>query len=162
MNGRLAVLLSSTILVAALIAAGSQFSTILAASAASSSSSPSTDAMPPLSLKTNNGSINVSVDWSPKQLQEGKATQFTINFRDPASGASLHHVNYNLEVKDDNGHTIKSLMNLHTHTGNDVQTITFDTKGNFQLVITVLGLGLTTPFDTTKSGTVETALSVGS
>ena len=140
---RFAVLLSSTILVAGLIAAGFQFSAIFAAT-----------------TKTDNGSVNVSVDWSPKELQQGKAAQFTINFQDPASGMLLKHVNYNLEVKDANGNTIKSLMGLHTHTGNDAQTITFNKAGNLQLVITVLGLGLSMPFDTTKSGTAETPLVV--
>jgi hypothetical protein len=149
---RIAVLVSSSILVTGLFAIGFTFSSALAAA--------TTSLVPPVNLKTNNGSVNISIDWSPKELHQGKDIQFTINFKDPSSGVLLQHVNYNLEVKDAQGNTVKSLMGLHTHTGNDVQTISFDKTGNFNLVITVLGTGLTMPFDTAKSGTAETPIVV--
>jgi hypothetical protein len=150
-NKRIAVLFSSTILVAGLIAMTLGTSAALAATNSS---------VPPVNLKTDNGSAVVVVDWSPKQIQQGKATEFTINFQDPSSGASLQHTNYNLEVKDANGNTVKSLTDLHSHTGKDVQSITFDKAGNFQLVITLLGLGISMPFDTSKSGTAEASIMV--
>jgi hypothetical protein len=51
-------------------------------------------------------------------------------------------------------------MFIYTHTGNDVQTVTFDKTGNFNLVVTVLGTGINPPFDTARSGTAETAITV--
>jgi hypothetical protein len=149
---RIAVLLSSTILVAGLVAIGSGLSAALAAT-----TSPTT---PPVNLKTDNGSVAVIVDWSPKEIRQGNAAQFSINFQDPSSGTLFQHVNYNLEVKDASGNIVKSLTNLHVHTGKDVQTITFDKAGNFKLTITVIGLGLNKPFDTSKSGTAETSVMV--
>lgn len=148
---RIAILLSSTILLTGLVAVGSGFSAALAAT------TPST---PPVHLKTDNGSVGVVVDWSPKEIRQGNAAEFSINFQDPSSGTLLQHVNYNLEVKDATGNTVESLTDQHSHTGKGVQTITFDNAGNFQLTITVLGLGLNKPFDTSKSGTAETSIVV--
>lgn len=119
-------------------------------------------ATPPVNLKTNNGSVSLVVDWSPKQIQQGKPVDITISFQDPSSGTLLQHVNYNLDVKDASGNTVKSLTDLHTHTGKDTQSITLDKTGTFQLTITVLGLGINKPFDTSKSGTAETSVAVTS
>jgi len=149
-NKRITALLSSTIIImTGLILMGSGFSFALAATT------------PPINLKTDNGSVVVTVDWSPKEIQQAKDVQFSITLQDP-SNTTLKHVNYNLEVKDANGTTVKSLTNLHSHTGKDVQTITFDEAGDFQLTVTVLGLGLTKPFDTSKSGTAMTPITIGS
>jgi hypothetical protein len=119
-----------------------------------------TPSAPPVNLKTDNESVDITVDWSPQEIQQGSATEFSINFQDPSSGASLEHVNYNLEVKDADGNTVESLTDLHSHTGKDTQTVTFDNSGDFQLAITVIGTGLTMPFDTSKSGTAETPITV--
>ena len=152
-NKRITALLSSTIIIiimTGLILMGSGFSFALA---------PTT---PPINLKTDNGSVVVTVEWSPKEIQQAKDVQFSITLQDPSSNTTLQHVNYNLQVKDANGTTVKSLTNLHSHTGKDVQTITFDKAGDFQLTVTVLGLGLTKPFDTSKSGTAMTPITIGS
>jgi hypothetical protein len=147
------VVLSFAILVTGLAAIGSGFSPALAATT-------TTPSAPPVNLKTDNGSVGIVVDWSPKEIQQGKDTEFSINFQDPSSGALLEHVNYNLEVKDASGNTVTSLTDQHVHMGKAVQKVTFDNSGDFQLVITVLGTGLTKPFDTAKSGTAETSITV--
>lgn len=77
-----------------------------------------------------------------------------------SSGESLSHVNYNLEVMDGEGNPVQSKTYLHTHTGNDIQTVTFDKTGSLKLVVTVLGTGINPPFDTARSGTAETAVTV--
>jgi hypothetical protein len=53
------------------------------------------------------------------------------------------------------------MTDLHTHSGSDVQTVTFDTTGRFNMVVTIIGTGIDPPFDTTQSGTAQTAIMVG-
>ncbi|HET6808032.1 MAG TPA: hypothetical protein VFH28_03155 [Nitrososphaera sp.] len=77
-----------------------------------------------------------------------------------SSGESLSHVNYNLEAMDGEGNPVESITDLHTYTGNDVQTVTFDKTGSLKLVVTVLGPGINPPFDTARSGAAETAITV--
>ncbi|MDQ3909274.1 MAG: hypothetical protein M3232_02580, partial [Thermoproteota archaeon] len=50
---------------------------------------------------------------------------------------------------------------LHTHSGSDQQTVTFDNPGSFNLVTTIIGTGIDPPFDTTHSGTAQTVITVG-
>jgi hypothetical protein len=52
------------------------------------------------------------------------------------------------------------MTDLHTHSGSDVQTVTFDTAGQFNLVVTILGTGIDLSFDTTQSRTAQTAITV--
>ncbi len=115
---------------------------------------------PPVTLQTNNESVTVLVNWSPQEIQPGQEVQFTLDFQHPFSGESLSHVNYNFEIMDEQGNIVESMTDLHTHAGNDIQTVTFNDTGNFRLVTTVLGTGLEPPFDTTRSGTAESAIVV--
>lgn len=113
-----------------------------------------------MTLQTNNESVTILVNWSPQEIQPSQEVQFTLDFQHPFSGESLPHVNYNFEIMDQEGNTIESMTDLHTHIGNDVQTVTFNNTGNFRLVLTILGTGLDPPFDTTRSGTAESAIMV--
>jgi hypothetical protein len=97
----------------------------------------------------------------PTEIEPNQETQFTLDFQDPSSGESIMHVNYNFEIKDENGETVQSMTDLHTHSGSDEQTVTFDTIGRFDLVVTIIGTGIDPPFDTTQSGTAQTAITVG-
>jgi hypothetical protein len=160
-----AVLVSSSILLAAgIIAASFGLATTAFGQqqpTANTTTSTATPSTPPVTLKTDNGSVQIVVNWSPKEIKQGAATQFTISFQDPSTGTPLKHVNYNFEVKDANSNTtIQSQMAQHVHNGEATQTVTFDKPGNFQLVTTVIGLGLSQPFDTSKSGTAQTTITV--
>lgn len=115
---------------------------------------------PPLTLQTDNQSVTVLVNWSPQEIQPGQEVQFRFDFQHPFSGESLPHVNYNFEIMDEQGNIAESMTNLHTHIGNDVRTVTFNDTGNFRLVTTIIGTGLEPPFDTTRSGTAESAIMV--
>jgi hypothetical protein len=53
------------------------------------------------------------------------------------------------------------MTDLHTHSGTDEQTVTFDTVGSFNLVATIIGTGINPPFDTAQSGTAQTVITVG-
>jgi hypothetical protein len=119
-----------------------------------------TSPSPPVTLQTNNESVTVLVNWSPQEILPDEEVQFTLDFQHPFSGESLAHVNYDLEIRDEQGNVVESLSGLHTHAGNDVHTVTFNNTGNFRLVATILGTGLDPPFDTTRSGTAEAALVV--
>jgi hypothetical protein len=96
------------------------------------------------------------------EIEPGQDTEFTLDFQDPSSGESISHVNYNFEIIDqNNGETVQSMTDLHTHSGSDEQTVTFDTTGGFNFVVTIIGTGLNPPFDTTQSGTAQTVIPVG-
>ena len=148
----------SSILLAVGIIAGSSFGLT---AIAFGQQQPANTSTPPVNLKTDNGSVQVVVNWSPKEIKQGAATQFTISFQDPSTGTPLKHVNYNFEVKDANSNTtIQSQMAQHVHGGEASHTVTFDKPGNYHLVMTVIGLGLSQPFDTSKSGTAQTTIAV--
>ena len=115
----------------------------------------------PVTVATDNQSVNVLISWEPMEIEPGQDTEFTLEFQDPSSGESISHVNYNFEIIDQNGGTVQSMTDLHTHSGSDEQAVTFDTAGNFNLVATVIGTGLDPPFDTTQSGTAQTVITVG-
>jgi hypothetical protein len=122
-----------------------------------------TTTMPqPVTATTDNQSVNVLISWEPTEIEPGEDTEFTLDFQDPSSGESIPHVNYNFEITDENnGETVQSMTDLHTHSGSDEQTVTFDTPGSFNLVTTIIGTGIDPPFDTTQSGTAQTVIPVG-
>jgi hypothetical protein len=115
----------------------------------------------PVTVATDNQSVNVLISWEPMEIEPGEDTDFTLEFQDPSSGESISHVNYNFEITDQNGGTVQSMTDLHTHSGSDEQTVTFDTEGSFNLIATIIGIGLNPPFDTTQSGTAQTVITVG-
>jgi hypothetical protein len=131
-------------------------STIAAPVAATATTMPQ-----PVTVATDNQSVNVLISWAPEQIEPGQETDFTLDFQDPSSGESIDHVNYNFEIIDQNGETVQSMTDLHTHSGSDDQTVTFDTAGGFNMVVTVIGTGIDPPFDTTQSGTAQTVIPVG-
>ncbi len=115
----------------------------------------------PVTATTDNQSVNVLIGWEPTEIEPGADTEFTLDFQDPASGDSIPHVNYNFEIIDQNGNPVSSMTDLHTHSGSDEQTVTFDNAGSFNLVATIIGTGIDPPFDTTQSGTAQTVIPVG-
>jgi hypothetical protein len=105
----------------------------------------------PVTVATDNQSVNVLISWEPMEIEPGQDTEFTLDFQDPSSGESISHVNYNFEIIDqNNGETVQSMTDLHTHSGSDEQTVTFDTTGGFNFVVTIIGTGIDPPFDTTE------------
>jgi hypothetical protein len=115
----------------------------------------------PVTVATDNQSVNVLISWEPVRIEPGQDTEFTVEFQDPSSGEPISHVNYNFEITDQNGETVESMTDLHTHSGSDEQTVTFDSEGSFNLVATIIGTGIDPPFDTTQSGTAQTVITVG-
>ncbi len=141
----------------AIIAAASMGSAPAAATTAATATMPQ-----PVTATTDNQSVNVLVSWEPIEIEPGQDTEFTLDFQDPSSGDSIPHVNYNFEIIDqNNGETVQSMTDLHTHSGTDEQTVAFDTAGSFNLVATIIGTGINPPFDTTQSGTAQTVIPVG-
>src|SRR5215212_8795377 len=149
------IILAATIFTLALIMSASISTTPTVATA--------TTTMPqPVTVATDNQSVNVLISWEPMEIEPGQDTEFTLDFQDPSSGESISHVNYNFEIIDqNNGETVQSMTDLHTHSGSDEQTVTFDTTGGFNFVVTIIGTGLNPPFDTTQSGTAQTVIPVG-
>jgi hypothetical protein len=150
------IILAATIFTLALIMTAS-------ISTAPSVATTTTTTMPqPVTVATDNQSVNVLISWEPMEIEPGQDTEFTLDFQDPSSGESISHVNYNFEIIDqNNGETVQSMTDLHTHSGSDEQTVTFDTTGGFNFVVTIIGTGIDPPFDTTQSGTAQTVIPVG-
>jgi hypothetical protein len=115
----------------------------------------------PVTVATDNQSVNVLISWEPVEIEPGQETELTLDFQDPSSGEAIDHVNYNFEILDQNGGTVQSMTDLHTHSGSDDQTVTFDTAGGFNMVVTIIGTGIDPPFDTTQRGTAQTVIPVG-
>src|SRR5215204_224097 len=149
------IILAATIFTLALIMSASISTTPSVATA--------TTTMPqPVTVATDNQSVNVLISWEPMEIEPDQDTEFTLDFQDPSSGESISHVNYNFEIIDqNNGETVQSMTDLHTHSGSDEQTVTFDTTGGFSFVVTIIGTGIDPPFDTTQSGTAQTVIPVG-
>src|SRR5215218_7378604 len=117
------IILAATIFTLALIMSASISTTPTVATA-------TTTTMPqPVTVATDNQSVNVLISWEPMEIEPCQDTEFTLDFQDPSSGESISHVNYNFEIKDQNGGTVQSMTDLHTHSGSDEQTVTFDTAG---------------------------------
>ena len=150
------IILAATIFTLALIMTAS-------ISTAPSVATTTTTTMPqPVTVATDNQSVNVLISWEPMEIEPGQDTEFTLDFQNPSSGESISHVNYNFEIIDqNNGETVQSMTDLHTHSGSDEQTVTFDTTGGFNFVVTIIGTGIDPPFDTTQSGTAQTVIPVG-
>ncbi len=150
------IILAATIFTLALIMTAS-------ISTAPSVATTTTTTMPqPVTVATDNQSVNVLISWEPMEIEPGQDTEFTLDFQDPSSGESISHVNYNFEIIDqNNGETVQSMTDLHTHSGFDEQTVMFDTTGGFNFVVTIIGIGIDPPFDTTQSGTAQTVIPVG-
>ena len=147
-------ILAATIFTLAIIMAASTIAAPVAATTATT--------MPqPVTATIDNQSVNVLICWDPSEIEPGQDTDFTLDFQDPSSGDSIPHVNYNFEIIDQNGETVQSMTDLHTHSGSDEQAVTFDTEGSFNLVATIIGTGIDPPFDTTQSGTAQTVITVG-
>jgi hypothetical protein len=114
----------------------------------------------PMVLATDNNSMRVSIDWKPEEIEPEQNVDIILGFRHPFADSDLSHVNYDLVILDESGSAVESVSGLHTHNGVDTQTVSFDNTGNFKIRVTVLGTGLSPPFDSSRSGTVETAIVV--
>jgi hypothetical protein len=115
---------------------------------------------PPLTVATDNDSVNVVIDWDMEEIQPNQQVAFALDFQNPSSGQSISHVNYNFRVIDESGSTVTSAEEQHTHGGTDSQAVTFANMGSFKLEVTILGTGINPPFDTAQSGTAEAAITV--
>jgi hypothetical protein len=137
-------------------------STMIAPAVATTTTTSATTQQQPVSVATDNQSVNVLISWEPTAIEPGQDTEFTLDFQDPSTGESISHVNYNFEIRDQNtGEPVQSMTDLHSHSGTDEQTVTFDTTGGFNFVVTIIGTGIDPPFDTTQSGTAQTVIPVG-
>ena len=156
-NNNNRIILAATIFALAIMMATSTLAAPAAATIA-----PVTMQQQPVTITTDNQSVDVLISWEPTIIEPGQDTEFTLDFQDPSSGESISHVNYNFEIIDqNNGKAVQSMTGLHSHSGTDEQTVTFDTTGGFNFVVTIIGTGIDPPFDTTQSGTVQTVIPVG-
>ncbi len=113
----------------------------------------------PSTVKTDNESTEIHINAN-NDLVSSTPTNLFVEFRHPFSSMPLQHVNYNLEVVDSSGKPVFSKQNQHTHIGQNEHEITFNSTGNFDIKIDVLGTGIDPPFDTTRRGIATVPVSV--
>ncbi|MGI0037458.1 MAG: hypothetical protein ACRD99_03785, partial [Nitrososphaera sp.] len=88
-----------------------------------------TEAMQPITLKTDNGSVNIILRWEPQEIELAQEVSFIVDYRDALSDQPLTHVNHDFKIVDESGQVIESATGLHTHSGGDIHTVTFDQTG---------------------------------
>lgn len=120
-----------------------------------------------ITLVTDNNSVKVEVEFSAGTATDTMLTidppqevTFNINFKDPASGKLIEHVNYDFAVVDANGNTVVRNTEQHTHDGKAEQKVNFTSTGAYTIDINVLGTGINKPFDTKHSGKSALSISV--
>jgi len=123
--------------------------------------------MPKIMIPTDNGSMFVEIT-----IDKGDASDntFTIDapqqvkidtvFLNPGAFEPLTHVNYEYHITDETGSMLVHKTALHLHDGMDTQSVTFSETGSFTLTIVVKGLGLSEPYDTSRSGIVSAMITV--
>lgn len=123
--------------------------------------------MPKIQIPTDNGSMFVEVTVDKGSASDNTFTidspqqvKFDINFLNPGAFEPLTHVNYEFHIADQNGNMLAHKTALHVHDGMDTQSITFSDVGSFTLTIVVKGLGLSEPYDTSRSGIASVAITV--
>ncbi len=120
-----------------------------------------------ITLATDNNSVKVEIGFSAGTATDNMLTidppqevTFNINFKDPASGKLIEHVNYDFAVVDAKGNTIVKKTEQHTHDGKAEQKVNFTSTGAYTIDINVLGTGINKPFDTKHSGKSALSISV--
>ena len=118
-------------------------------------------------IPTDNGSINVEVTIDEGIVYDNKYTidpprqvRLDVKFLNPSSDQPLQHVNYAFVITDETGNNLVNKAGLHTHEGDDVQSVTFENTGSFTVAIDVAGLGVNKPYDTKHSGMASTTVTV--
>lgn len=103
---------------------------------------------------TDTGGIHASLLWNPSPPVIGENT-VTINFSDALSGGRLNaDVNYDLSVRTSNGEEILKNKNITAINGLSNQTVSFPSKGIFNLEVDVKSLKVLnqTGLDMTRKG----------
>jgi len=107
-----------------------------------------------LDMVTDAGGIHTSLLWNPNPPVIGENT-LTINFSDALSGGRLNaDVNYDLSVRTSNGEEILKNKNITAINGISNQTVSFPSKGIFNLEVDVKSLKVLnqTGLDMTRKG----------
>jgi hypothetical protein len=105
-------------------------------------------------MVTDTGGIHNSLLWNPSPPVTGENT-LTINFSDALSGGRLNaDVNYDLSIRTSNGQEILKNKNITAINGISNQTVSFPSKGIFNLEVDVKSLKLLnqTGLDMTRKG----------
>jgi hypothetical protein len=105
-------------------------------------------------MLTDNGIVNVLVEWTPSQLSAGTDSTLTLAFSDGFSGQKItDDVNYNLRILDHNGTQIYSKSDLVAEGGTATQTIDFPSNENYRIEVEITGIAKEgQPVDQTKNG----------
>ena len=107
-----------------------------------------------LDMVTDTGGIHASLLWKPNPPVIGENT-LSINFSDAISGSRLNaDVNYDLSIRTSNGEEILKKNNITAINGISNQTVSFPSKGIFNLEVDVKSLKVLnqTGLDMTRKG----------
>jgi hypothetical protein len=123
--------------------------------------------MPMMVLQTDNGSTDVEVTIekgivrdSQFAIDRPQLVTFSLRFVDPATGAQIEHLNYQLMVADANGNIVHKVHEGHAHNGMNSYSLLFSDTGSFTLTVDVEGVGAMKPYDSTYSGLASSSVTV--
>jgi hypothetical protein len=105
-------------------------------------------------MVTDTGGIHASLLWNPNPPVIGENT-LNINFSDALSGGRLNaDVNYDLTIRNSKGEEIVRYNNITAINGISNQTVSFPSKGQFNLEVAVKSLKIPnqTGLDMTRKG----------
>ena len=111
-----------------------------------------------LTLQTINGAVTIEMGIDTKIIEPEMPVTFTLKFLDPLTGQQLKDVNYSFKIDDVEGNNLVNMLNQHTETGFDTQTVTFQKKGSVNIVIEVEGKE--PPYDIQFAGTASAIITV--
>jgi hypothetical protein len=80
---------------------------------------------PPLEQRTERGTYFIDLDWSPANIQPGKAISFKISFFDNNHNP-VTDVSYDFKVTDSHGTVLTDLKNTFAPNSPSTQTVTFN------------------------------------
>ena len=94
-------------------------------------------------LMTEDGGIQVTIDWLSEALESGKDSEMMIRFYDAFAGTSIEaDVIYDLLVRDRLGNQLLPRYNQTAAKATDIQRITFPSNDTFYFEINVRGIVL--------------------
>ncbi len=123
--------------------------------------------MPMMVLQSDNGSTDVEVTIEKGIVQDSQFTvdrpqlvTFNLRFVDPATGAQIEHLNYQLMIVDADGNIIHRVHEGHAHNGMNSYSLLFSDTGSFTLTVDIEGVGAMKPYDSIYSGTASSSVTV--
>lgn len=112
----------------------------------------------PFFVLTEKGTLKISLETEPVSLQKEKDSKLKIEFINPQSEKIQEHVDYNIEIIDNEKSVFGPIPLTHTSKGSVVIPYIFEEDGSYTVIISVEGV----LFQPMPTETAQFGLNVGS